>query len=155
MNLTIAAESPRQPDVLALIEQLDQYLAERYPATSNHLLDIDALCAPDIHFVVARLDGAAVGCGALRTREGYGELKRVFVAPRARGMNVGAQILRQLEAQACHIGLRIVRLETGIHQPEALARFRRAGYVECAPFGDYALDPLSLFMEKQLAPSAQ
>jgi len=54
-----------------------------------------------------------------------------------------------LEAQ--HVGLRLMRLETGIHQPEALALYRRAGYAERAPFGEYVADPLSVYMEKTLA----
>ena len=47
-------------------------------------------------------------------------------------------------------GLPLLRLETGIHNTEALALYRRAGFVECAPFGDYAPDPLSVFMEKRV-----
>ena len=44
----------------------------------------------------------------------------------------------------------MLRLETGIHNTEALALYRRAGFAECAAFGDYAPDPLSVFMEKRV-----
>lgn len=44
----------------------------------------------------------------------------------------------------------MIRLETGVYQPEALALYGRAGYVERGPFGDYVADPLSVFMEKEL-----
>ena len=50
--------------------------------------------------------------------------------------------------------MHVARLETGIHQPEALGLYRRLGYVERGPFGSYALDPLSVFFEKRLALTA-
>ncbi len=47
-------------------------------------------------------------------------------------------------------GVHSLKLETGIHQPEAIGLYERFGFVRCEPFGDYAPDPLSLFMEKPL-----
>lgn len=150
-DITIALESPRQDDVARLIQELDAYQSSLYPAESNHLLDIDTLAAPSIRFFVARRGGDALGCGALRIdAAGYGEVKRMFVLPTARGMRLGRLILRRLEDQARREGLGCVRLETGIHQAEALALYRAAGYVERGPFGEYGPDPLSVFMEKGL-----
>ena len=60
----IRLESPRQDDVMRLLGALDAYLESLYPPESNHILDIDTLCAPDIRFFVARRGGEAVGCGA-------------------------------------------------------------------------------------------
>jgi putative acetyltransferase len=149
---TIARESPEQPDVVRLIEDLDAYQAALYPAESNHFLDLRALAAPDVRFFVARLGGEVVGCGAVRIDpEGQAEVKRMFVSPRARGMRLGQRILQRLEAQARDEGCRWLRLETGIHQPEALGLYRASGFVERGPFGDYRPDPLSVFMEKPLA----
>jgi len=88
--ITIRRETPRQADVARLIEALDAYASQLYPPESNHLLDVEALCAPSIRFLVARLDGEALGCGALRVDPaGYGEVKRMCVLPRARGRKVG------------------------------------------------------------------
>jgi putative acetyltransferase len=56
-----------------------------------------------------------------------------------------------LEREAAKHGVTLMRLETGIKQTEAIALYRKHGYVERGPFGAYRLDPLSLFMEKQLA----
>jgi len=81
---------------------------------------------------------------------GYGELKRMFVAPAARGLGLGRRLLDRIERQARWEGLDCLRLETGIHQPEALELYRSAGYTPREPFGDYAPDPLSVFMEKRL-----
>lgn len=148
--VAIAAEPPRQAEVVRLIEALDRYLGELYPAESNHLLDLASLEAPNARFFVARVEGRAVGCVALRLAEGYGELKRMFVLPEARGRQVGRRLLERVEAELLVHGLDLLRLETGGRQPEAVALYRAAGFVERGPFGDYPDDPLSLFMEKRL-----
>ena len=151
MPVTVAPESPRQAEVVHLVEELDAYLSALYPAESNHLLDIDTLAQPDIRFLVARLDGAVMGCVALRIDEQrWGEVKRLYVPPRARGLGVGRRLLAELEAQARRDGLALLRLETGIHQPEALGLFRAAGFLEIPAFAPYAPDRLSVFMEKRL-----
>jgi putative acetyltransferase len=80
----ITAESPDQPDVAALLAASDGYMAELYPAESNHMLDVGALKRPDVTFLVARLNGRAVGCGAVvRPEEDWAEIKRMFVSPEA------------------------------------------------------------------------
>jgi putative acetyltransferase len=150
-SVTISREPPRQREIEGLLQALDRYLAELYPAESNHLLSLQALEAPEVRFFVARAAGRAVGCGALRVdRAGYGEVKRMFVDPAARGQRIGRQILAHLEAEALGLGLERLRLETGISQPEALGLYRSMGFREREPFADYGPDPLSLFMEKEL-----
>ena len=158
MTVRINPESPRQSDIVRLVEELDAYLGALYPAESNHLLDVESLAQPDIRFLVARREGEALGCIALRVDPaGWGEVKRLYVSPRARGLGLGRRLLGALEAQAQRERLSLLRLETGIHQPEALGLFRAAGFREVPAFGAYAPDPLSVFMEKALpltAPSA-
>jgi putative acetyltransferase len=150
-EITIALESPRQAEVGRLLEALDAYQSALYPPESNHFLDVDGLAASDVRFFVARRGAEALGCGALRIDgAGYGELKRMFVAPAARGLKLGRRILDRIEEEARREGLGWLRLETGVHQPEALGLYRSAGYVERDAFGDYRPDPLSVFMEKRL-----
>jgi putative acetyltransferase len=152
-EITLGLESPRQPDVARLLEALDAYQSALYPPESNHFLDVEALAAPSVRFFVARRgrEAEAVGCGALRIDPaGYGELKRMFVAPAARGTRLGRRILERIEEEARREGLDWLRLETGIHQPEALGLYRSAGYAEREVFGEYRPDPLSVFMEKRL-----
>ena len=149
-GVTIRKERPDQPDVMRLIEALDALMVSLYPPASNHLLDIAALCDPAVTFLVARCAGEAVGCGALlNDPRGWGEVKRMFVQPEQRGKRLGARMLSRLEDVAQAAELPLLRLETGIHNKDALALYRRAGFVECEPFGDYAPDPLSVFMEKR------
>ena len=156
MRAAVRIESPRQDDVIRLLAALDAYLESLYPPESNHILDVDTLCAPNVRFFVARRRGEAVGCGALRIDSaGYGEVKRMFVHPEARGRKLGRAILMRIEEQASREGLKWMRLETGIHQAEALALYRRAGYAERGPFGEYASDPLSHFMEKRIDPRSK
>ena len=149
--IVIARESPRQDDVIALIRQSDALMQSLYPAESNHLVDIDSLAQPHVHLLVAREDGRALGCGAfVLGDEGQAEMKRVFVAPAARGKGVARAIMAALERDAAGRGVTRMQLETGIKQPEAIALYRKLGYAERGPFGNYQPDPLSLFMEKRL-----
>jgi putative acetyltransferase len=149
--LTIRPERPDQPEVMRLIEALDAYANALYPPESNHLLDIASLCAPAVTFLVVRDGAEAVGCGAiLSDARGWGEVKRMYVRPDQRGRGVGKRVLTEIEQIARRAGLPLLRLETGIHNTEALALYRRGGFVECGPFGDYAADPLSVFMEKRV-----
>ena len=148
----IGLECPTTGDVLALLGQSDAYHARLYPAASNHLVGGGELTRHNVRFLVARSAGLAVGCGALLLgREGEAEIKRMFVAAHLRGHQLGRQILAALERQALAEGVDIVRLETGVWQPAALALYRSHGYVERGPFGSYAADPLSTFFEKRLS----
>jgi len=134
-----------------MLARLDAYCAALYPAESNHLLDVASLMRGDVLFLVARdVDGAAVGCAALVNKQEYGEVKRMFVDERRRGLGTGRKLIEHLTMFARMSGLSVLRLETGIHQPEAIALYERVGFERRAPFGDYRDDPLSLFMEMRL-----
>lgn len=156
--MPVRQESPDQPDVLALIAALDAYQASLYPPEAVYALELAALLAPQVVFVVARsADGTAVGCGAVvvgtdadgRTS---GELKRMFVDPAHRGQGVAGQILQLLQARAADHGCHQLLLETGPLQPAALAFYAGQGFVRRGPFGSYPDHPLSVFMAKPLAP---
>lgn len=150
--IVIGTESPDQVEVHTLLRQSDAYMAGLYPAESNHLVDVATLASPNVRFLVARRNGEAIGCGALMLgADGAAEVKRMFVVPEARGLKLGSRILDALEAAARTEGVRIIRLETGVRQPEALGLYRRHGYSERGPFGSYRLDPLSTFFEKHIA----
>ncbi|MCA1366089.1 GNAT family N-acetyltransferase [Bradyrhizobium sp. BRP14] len=153
--VTIAEEQPRQPAIIRLLELSDAYAASLYPAESNHLVDISTLERPAVSFFVARRDGEIVGCCALvEAGDGTAEIKRMFVDPGARGLQIGKRLLTALEAKAEKLGLSAIRLETGIYQPEAIGLYKAFGYVEREPFGGYQPDPLSLFMEKTVGQMA-
>ncbi|MCB1379004.1 MAG: GNAT family N-acetyltransferase [Alphaproteobacteria bacterium] len=149
--MVIALTDPAEPSVRALIEALDAYMMPMYPAESNHLLDIETLRQPEMRFFSARADGVVLGCGGCWLHEDYAEIKRVYVSPEARGLGLAKRLMDRIEAEARIFGKHLARLETGIHQPEALGLYRRLGYADRGPFGDYAEDPNSVFMEKLLS----
>lgn len=147
--MNINFEPANQADVIALIEALDAYQMPLYPPESHHGIDMNALSQPNVLFVVARNDvGSAVGCGALVIERDYGELKRMYVKPEARGQGVARKLLAALEGAARERGTTHFALETGHLQHEAIALYERAGYVRTLPFGDYRPDPSSVFMQK-------
>jgi len=156
---TIRLETPDQPDVRALIDALDAYQKPLYPLSSFHGIDIAALCRPEMSFFVARdeggrANGRAVGCAGIWVAEVDGvlsaEIKRMFVAPEARGTGLGQRLLARLTAMARERGAQRMVLETGNRQPEAQRLYERDGFALCGPFGTYAPDPYSLFMVKPL-----
>lgn len=150
-DAVIAREDPRQPDVARLVSELDAMFEALYPAESNHLLDMETLAGEQILFFVVRQKDEALGCGALWLHGDYGEVKRVYVRPAARGRKIGHLIMRRLEKEARKLKLPLLRLETGIHQPEALGLFAAAGFTICSAFGDYPADDTnSVFMEKRI-----
>ena len=158
-DFTLHAESPDQADVRVLLAELDDYLGGLYEPEHNHILDVDALLAPEVNFLVVRHAGRAVGCGAARLMPGeaatqgrpYGEIKRMYVSPACRGRRIGEQLLGELEAGLKRRGVELALLETGDAQPEALRLYERCGYVRRAPFGGYEDNGTSLFYEKRLA----
>ncbi|QOL48448.1 GNAT family N-acetyltransferase [Massilia litorea] len=148
----ITFESPDQPDVHALIAELDAYLYSLYPAENVYALDISSLQHPGVLFAVARdAAGAALGCGAIVLKPEYGEVKRMYVRPQARGRGLARRLIETLEGKAAEQGCRRFMLETGPTQPEALIAYERLGYRYRGPFGDYPDDPLSVFMQKDAA----
>jgi putative acetyltransferase len=151
--MRIAPTDPESAEARALIALSDAYMTALYPAESNHLESAGALKAPNVLFLGCFLQDQLVGCGAVKilSDDGrYGELKRVFVLESHRGKGYSKAIMEQLEGHLRAHDIELARLETGISQPEAIGLYRRLGYVEREPFGAYAADPLSLFMEKRL-----
>jgi putative acetyltransferase len=149
MNVTL--ESPDQPEVIALIAELDAYQDTLYPPESRYATDLASIEQANVLFAVARDDSAlAIGCGAIVFNDGYGELKRMYVRPGNRGRGLAKKILAALEAQAMARDCRALMLETGPRQPEAIGLYELHGYVRRGPFGTYKDDPLSVFMQKHL-----
>lgn len=136
-----------------LIAALNAELSALYPEEgANHFrLDPEEVRAGNGTFLVATLDGSPVGCGALR-RIGtcWGELKRMYVAPSARGLGVGKALLAALEIEARTMRLTRILLETGIRQTEALRLYRNAGFLDIPAYGEYLDSPLSVCMAKEL-----
>lgn len=150
MTITIVREQPNTSDAVTLINELEAYLEPMYPQESRHGYSIEKLLAEDVAFFVLRDEGMAAACGGLQLYDDYAEVKRMFTRPQFRGRGFARQMLEHLAAYALSQERPLLRLETGIHQHEAIAFYERAGFQRIPPFGAYREDPLSLFFEKAL-----
>jgi putative acetyltransferase len=152
-SLTVTLTGAPDDAVRLLIAELEEVLSAEYPPENRHGLPLEAIFQPHVRFFVATLDGAPAGCGGVALLAGFAEVKRMYVRPAARGQGVARAILDCLEAEASAADLPMLRLETGDKQIDALRLYRRYGFTECAPFGDYATLPphaiaASIFLEK-------
>jgi GNAT superfamily N-acetyltransferase len=155
ITVTVSAESPRSADAERLLAELSADLSARYEdddGTAGFNPE-DAEGASGA-FVVARRNGQAIGCAALRALNAapvrVGEIKRLYVKPNARGQGVGTAIVHALEALGRDRGFQSLRLETGVRQPEAMALYEHLGYSRIPNYGYYADSPLSVCYEKRL-----
>ncbi|SFN06079.1 putative acetyltransferase [Formivibrio citricus] len=148
--MIIEQDNPARPEIVRLIEELDAYQSSLYPPESNHFLSIDELLRDEIYFASVRVEGEVVGIGALKKCGDYAEVKRMYVPQRLRSRGISRAVMAHLESHARAVGIPFLRLETGIKQDAALALYEKCGFVRIGPFGDYAEDPLSVFMEKRL-----
>jgi putative acetyltransferase len=140
VQLEIGPDSILSDAATSLIAALNAELAAAYPepGATHFRLNPDEVAPGRGAFLVARVDGAPVGCGAVRRLDDHdAELKRMYVVPSARRRGVARALLSALESEARALGARRVILETGIRQTEALALYRRAGYVDIPPYGEY------------------
>ena len=148
--IAVEAGDPFNPQTRALLETSHALMETLFPSEANHYLSLEALTAPDVHFYVARRGDVIVGVGALAVRDGYGELKSMFVEEASRGQGVVDAMLRQLEDHARGLGLAMLRLETGTLLYAAHKVYARHGFKPCGPFGDYKVSGYSIYMEKAL-----
>lgn len=133
--------------------ELDAEIQRRYPGVQTHGLHEWDLGDRRTVFLVARLAGEAVGCGAIRALEvGAAEVKRMYVREGFRRLGLGRRILAMLESTARETGVTRLRLETGPLQPEAVALYQSAGFVEIRPYGEYVGSDHSRCFEKHLPP---
>lgn len=104
-------------------------------------------------FLIARLHGRAVGCGVLKPLDAStAEIKRMWVAPDARGLGVARRLLEALEGRARQAGMRRVVLDTNRSLLEAQAMYRKSGYHEIGRYNDNSY--ADFFFEKQLGPAS-
>ena len=141
------------PRVAALLRvHVTQARAETAPG-SAHALDLDGLRSPEISFWTTWEDETLLGCGALkRLSADHGEVKSMHTAQPMRRKGAGSAMLRHIIAAARASGMSGLSLETGSwdYFRPAQALYRSHGFVECAPFADYVLDPNSVFMTLDL-----
>ena len=142
-------------EVRSLVGELEAVLSNEYLPEQRHGLTLDAIFQPNVRFFLARLRGAAVGCGGVFLFPDFAEVKRMYVRPTARGQGVADALLVRIEAEVQRTGLTVLRLETGDRQIAAMRLYVRMGFRECPAFGAYALMApqsiaSSVFFEKRI-----
>jgi len=153
MPSTIVEERPDSADAMQLITELDAHLAgHAYPQESRHAFSIEKLVREGVAFFVTRYEGNPAGCGGVKLfgRE-YGEIKRMYVRPDYRGLGLGKAMLNRLAEYAQERQVNVLRLETGIYQTEAIGLYEGSGFQRRPPFGEYKVDPMSVYFEKTIA----
>ncbi|WP_375573445.1 GNAT family N-acetyltransferase [Ahrensia marina] len=152
---------PGDLDHPAIIDLLQFHLdtnIEVTPPGSVHALDLDGLKVPEIAFFAGWDEEDLLVIGAVKEiapeADGrrHGEIKSMRTVEARRGNGIGAQMLDHLIAHAQANGLKRLSLETGSFDYFEPARklYAKRGFTECPPFGDYTLDPNSVFMTKVL-----
>ena len=151
MTITILEVLPHSADAVQLIRELDDHLlAHPYPPQSRHAFSVDKLVSEGVIFFITYYEGKLAGCGGVKMFDDYGEVKRMFVRPIYRGRGLGKAMLNRLAEYARNKGAKVLRLETGIYEVEAIGLYESWGFSRRTPFGEYVEDPLSVYLEKRL-----
>ncbi|ESQ88494.1 N-acetyltransferase [Asticcacaulis sp. AC460] len=139
--------------VIDLLQYHAAQAANNTAPGSSHALDLSGLTAPDVSVWTLWEGDDLAGVGALKTLSPtHGEIKAMHVVKSRRGAGLGGKILEHIISEARTRRLSRLSLETGawpFFEP-AWALYRRHGFVECEPFGDYLLDPNSLFFTREV-----
>lgn len=141
-------------EITALIQFHLNNMAEISPPESCHALSVESLKGGHISVWSAWNDGELLGCGALMELDAHhAEIKSMRTATAYLGKGVAAHLLQHIIDVALQRGYQRLSLETGTVADFLPARklYEKFGFVECGPFADYVLDPLSYFMTKTLA----
>ncbi len=155
-SVEIRAERADEEPGRTLLAAFESEIASRYPGwdpSQGPTARPEEIAPPTGRFLVAYVGGEPAACGALkRLDERTAEIKRVYVAPAARGHGVARRLLAALEDAARELAYERVRLDTGAHQPDAVALFRSSGYEEIGPYNENEF--AAYWFEKRLdAPS--
>ena len=139
--VTIDVADPRGDDARFCMEsyfaELDSRFDDGFEQGLSTSVDYAEFAEPTGLLLIARLGDDPIGCGALKFHDGEPpDIKRMWIAPSARGLGVGRRMLSALEQQAAQRGAAVVRLETNRSLDEAIALYRSSGYVEVPAFND-------------------
>jgi putative acetyltransferase len=149
-QITLKRTNSADPDFQSLIKQLDADLRLRNGDEMDEY-DQHNIIAPIDTVVIAYADKEPVACGCFKKyNETTVEIKRMFVAPPARGKGISRKILAELETWAHTLGFGCIILETGGRQVEALALYQRAGYAPIANYPPYEKMEDSYCFRKEL-----
>ncbi|CAN1545178.1 WecD Histone acetyltransferase HPA2 and related acetyltransferases [Flavobacteriaceae bacterium] len=149
-SIRIVKTTSENPDFLSLIKTFDVYLWDRYPELKtnywgNNIIELNR------NVVVIYLDEKPVACGCFKKYDKNTiEIKRMFVAPEARGLGLAQRILQELEQWSLELGYSISILETLYKQQEAISLYQKVGYEIVDNYEPYVGLENSICMRKQI-----
>ena len=143
--------APARACLQAYYDELAQRFASGFDVARSRDPDAADMLRPRGVFLLAWSDGLPAGCVGLKGGgDGAAEVKRLWVAPAARGLGLARRLMTAVEDAARELGIAVLRLDTNSALPEAVALYRRTGWTEIPRFND---DPYpDVFFEKRLAP---
>ena len=152
VEISLAPVDPGRPEAQGCLRayeaELDQRFAGGFDVARSRAVEVDDVRPPAGRFLLATRGGEPVGCVGLKLHEGWGEIKRMWVDPTARGTGLGRRLLGAVEAEARAAGVPVVRLDTNAGLTEAIGLYRSAGFVEVRAYND---EPYAdLWFEKRL-----
>ncbi|MET3924961.1 helix-turn-helix domain-containing GNAT family N-acetyltransferase [Devosia sp. 2618] len=153
-RITFEEVDPRDERAISCLQAYYAELAARFKqgfdVTRSADPDAADMLRPRGSFIIALSDGQPLGCVGLKgTDKGYAEVKRLWIAPAARGLGMSHRLMAELERIAADLGINVLRLDTNKALPEALALYRKTGWTEINRFND---DPYpDYFFEKRLS----
>lgn len=144
--MLIESRPALDPELAALVTAQQRELAEAGAGTGKIFEPHD-----DMEYLIGVVNSRAVACAAWRAlEEGVAELQRMYVRPAHRGRGLARQLIVAVEEEALAVGRPVIRLETGVHLPAAIALYQSSGYRQIPAFGGYAGNPSSVCFEKKL-----
>lgn len=151
--MRLALDDLRGPQVAALLQEHLDDMAKHSPPESVHALDLEKLRQPDVSFWCVWDGDKLAGCGALKALDDkHAEIKSMRTSSAHLRRGVAAKLLTHILEDATRRGFQQLSLETGSMQAFEPARqlYENFGFAECEPFADYAPDPYSIFMTRNL-----
>ncbi len=154
-EITIERECQLAEDTAEMVIEVDNYTRSLYSPENIYGFKPNQLEHPKIHFMVVRKDGQPIACAGIKIydedeNDQYTEVKRMYVRQGYRGKGLAKHLLKVLEELSLSLGFPVVRLETGIHQPDAISLYQKVGYKSRGVFGDYRESTENVFFEKIL-----
>lgn len=141
VSITYAVEDPDLAESRKCLDSYFETLSERFDVPfdrdQTNEVDTELMRLPKGALILARRDGEALGCGALKFVDSRAaDIKHVWVSPELRGQGVGHGLMDQLEKVAAENGYSWIRLDTNRTLTEAISMYRKRGYIEVPPFND-------------------
>ncbi|MFZ6799319.1 GNAT family N-acetyltransferase [Undibacterium sp. Di24W] len=148
--ITLKRSDSNNTDFQTLVVELDRYLA--IMDGDEHTFYAQYNKSDGLKYVVVAYDGdAPVGCGAIKHyADGVMEVKRMYVAPSARGQGIASTVLKELEDWTIQLAYKTCLLETGVKQLEAIRLYQKSGYNIIPNYGQYQGVSNSICFEKML-----